>query len=210
MATDNLISLPADTKTINYTDAPLLLAKVISKDLLADVMPTPEQFKEVKFFARFDSVQAGLARHQCESMHKDGLDKAVRLGRLTVYNISRLPMPTDEELEALNRGYIKIADFIKYAKECGVGVQLESMEGGSANSQDDTYTKRTISFNNWLNGSLKELDAYRSVEVIFEEVQKTDSALWKVSFETFKKEFWQSYCTETGYKRKRGRKKIPQ
>ena len=68
----------------------------------------------------------------------------------------------------------------------------------------NTYNQRKIIFDKWRDESNPDFDALTK-EGIFEQVKQNDSSLWNISFETFKRDFWQRFSKENGLVKKPGR-----
>lgn len=64
------------------------------------------------------------------------------------------------------------------------------------------YTRRVNSLHNTL-GLKDKLDGFKTVKEIFKTVSSEDAALWGKNYATFDREFWQPYCRETGYRRRK-------
>ena len=67
------------------------------------------------------------------------------------------------------------------------------------------YDKRKISLEKWSNGSGVTLETYKK-EVVFNLLKNAtkNESLWKISFETYKKEFYQPYSKEIDLKKSSG------
>jgi hypothetical protein len=73
----------------------------------------------------------------------------------------------------------------------------------------DLYTRRKINFDEWLELSQPEISNTFIMKVTtkeaFNEVSQADPDLWSINHSSFKRDFWQRYCKETGIKGQSGR-----
>jgi hypothetical protein len=68
----------------------------------------------------------------------------------------------------------------------------------------NTYNKQKEWFDKWRVKKEKSIVVW-PVKEIFNQAKLTNSSLWNISFESFKRDFWQKYSRENGLKKKPGR-----
>jgi hypothetical protein len=154
--------------------------------------------------------------HEVTEEHKNGLKvnfscKAIPIITAKqcydVFNLINLPIPENSVLHGWWEGDIEQSSAVNnrnYIKTDGKALFTKDAPERKLNA----YEQRKISFTTWLNASPKKLDNFKTVEAIFEEVKNTGDKtkkgkpLWD-NPNSFKRDFWQKYCKEISYKRKK-------
>ena len=107
---------------------------------------------------------------------------------------------------------VKPFDFIDWAhsKDYEIPAELKDLtksikqEPQAEAVGNDTYNQRRNSFESWIESTGIDIQAL-TVNNIFLQVKLKNKSLWQIDFASFKRDFWQRYCRETGIKKKSGR-----
>lgn len=107
---------------------------------------------------------------------------------------------------------VKPVDFIDWAHSKGYEIPAElnyltksiKLEPQAEAVGNDTYNQRRNSFESWRVSTGIDIQA-PTLNNIFQQVKLTNKSLWQIDFASFKRDFWQMYCRETGIKKKPGR-----